>query len=192
MRTVAIVDDEPVTRMDLCGMLEELGFSIAGQASDGFDAIELCRRTHPDVVLMDMRMPVFDGLTAAETICREDLAGCVIMLTAFSDRDAVMRAAAAGVTGYLVKPIDPQKLLPTMEVAFAQAQRLRESRQRAENAERKMREDRLIHKAQKILARAQNCSEADTYAAMRKMAMNKRVSIASIAQAIVEQEERGK
>lgn len=192
MRTVAVVDDEPVTRMDICGMLEEIGFSVAGQASDGFDAIELCRRTRPDVVLMDMRMPVFDGLTAAETICREELAGCVIMLTAFSDKDAVARAAAAGVTGYLVKPIDPNKLLPTIEVACAQAERLRESRKRAEDAERKMREDRFIHKAQKIFANSQGCSETEAYAMMRKMAMNKRTPIFSIAQAIVEQEERSK
>lgn len=76
MKTVAVAEDEPITRMDICAMLEDLGFSIAGEASDGFDAIELCRRTKPDVILMDVKMPIFDGLAAAETICREDLAGC--------------------------------------------------------------------------------------------------------------------
>ena len=76
MKTVAVAEDEPITRMDIYAMLEDLGFSIAGAASDGFDAIELCRRTRLDVILMDVKMPIFDGLAAAETICREDLAGC--------------------------------------------------------------------------------------------------------------------
>ena len=76
MKTVAVAEDEPITRMDIYAILEDLGFSIAGEASDGFDSIELCRRTRPDVILMDVKMPIFDGLAAAETICREDLAGC--------------------------------------------------------------------------------------------------------------------
>ena len=79
--------------MDIYAMLEDLGFSIAGEASDGFDAIELCRRTRPDGILMDVKMPIFDGLAAAETICREDLASGVVMLTAFSDEEIVARAA---------------------------------------------------------------------------------------------------
>ena len=99
MKTVIIADDEPITRMDLCDMVQELGFQVLGQAADGFDAIELCRETHPDVVLMDVKMPIFDGLTASETILSEDLAGCVVLLTAFSDREIISRATAAGVTG---------------------------------------------------------------------------------------------
>lgn len=99
MHTVVIVDDEPITRMDLADMLQEIGFSVAGQAADGFDAIELCRALHPDVVLMDVRMPVFDGLTATETILEEDLAGCVILLTAFSDGTSLTGPARPGLQG---------------------------------------------------------------------------------------------
>ena len=73
-RTAVIVDDEPVTRMDLADMLEEAGFRVAGEAGDGFDAVELCEEKRPDVVLMDVKMPVFDGLTAAETILSRELA----------------------------------------------------------------------------------------------------------------------
>lgn len=188
MRTVAVAEDEPITRMDICAMLEELGFSIAGEASDGFDAIELCRRTKPDIALLDVKMPVFDGLAAAETICREDLAKCVVMLTAFSDEDIVKRAAEAGVTGYLVKPIDRSKLLPTIEVAYAQALRLRESREQTEKARQQIQEDREIHKAQKLFARKLHCSEPEAYEKMRKMAMNKRVPLYTIARAVLEQE----
>ena len=188
MRTVAVAEDEPITRMDICAMLEELGFSIAGEASDGFDAIELCRRTNPDIALLDVKMPVFDGLTAAETICRENLATCVVMLTAFSDEDIVARAAEAGVTGYLVKPIDRSKLMPTLEVAYAQALRLRESREEAKKAQRQIAEDREIHKAQKLFARKLRCTETEAYEKMRKMAMDKRVPLYTIAKAVIEQE----
>ncbi len=188
MKTVAVAEDEPITRMDICAMLEDLGFSIAGEAADGFDAIELCRRTKPDVVLMDAKMPIFDGLAAAETICREDLAGCVVMLTAFSDEEIVTRAVEAGVTGYLVKPIDRSKLLPTIEVAYAQACRLREKSQEAEKAQKSLREDREIHKAQKMLAQREHCTEPEAYEKMRKLAMNKRVSVSVIARAVMEQE----
>lgn len=188
MKTVAIAEDEPITRMDICAMLEELGFSVAGEATDGFDAIELCRRTRPDVILMDVKMPVFDGLAAAETICREELAGCVVMLTAFSDEEIVERAAKAGVTGYLVKPIDRSKLLPTIEVAYAQSCRLRESRRAADEAQKKLREDRTIHKAQRLFAQQQHCTDTEAYERMRKLAMNKRVTLYSIARVILEQE----
>lgn len=188
MKTVAIAEDEPITRMDICAMLEDLGFSVAGEAADGFDAIELCRRTKPDVILMDVKMPVFDGLAAAETICREELAGCVVMLTAFSDEEIVDRAARAGVTGYLVKPIDRSKLLPTIEVAYAQSCRLRESRREVEEAQKKLKEDREIHKAQRLFAQQQHCTNTEAYEMMRKLAMNKRVTLHTIARAILEQE----
>lgn len=191
MNTVVIVDDEPITRMDLSDMLRELGFTVAGEAADGFDAIELCRSLRPDVVLMDVRMPVFDGLTATETILEEDLAGCVILLTAFSDREIIDRASRAGVTGYLVKPIDQKSLLPTIQVALAQSQRLRQSRQEAQAAQRRVREERQIHKAQQLLAQSQGCSEAEAYRRIRKTAMDKRVTVAALAQRILDQAARG-
>lgn len=190
MNTVIIADDEPITRMDLSDMLRELGFSVVGEAADGFDAVELCRALHPDVVMMDVRMPVFDGLTAAETVLEEDLAGCVVMLTAFNDRDIVERASQAGVAGYLVKPIDQKALLPAIQVAMAQSARLRESRREAEEARRRVQEERQIHKAQGILARRQGCSEAEAYRDMRKLAMDKRITVAELARRILEQDAR--
>lgn len=151
MRTVIIADDEPITRMDLADMLTELDFQVVGQAGDGFDAVELCRAKRPDVVLMDMKMPVFDGLTAAETILQEDLAGCVVLLTAFNDEPLIRRASEAGVSGYLVKPVAQSSLLPAIEVALAQSQRMRQ----AEATQQKMQEERRIRKAQQYLAQAQ-------------------------------------
>ena len=190
MRTVVIVDDEPITRMDLADMLEEVGFSVAGEAADGFDAVEICRDKRPDVVLMDVNMPVFDGLTAAETILAEELAGCVVLLTAFSDREIIDRASKAGVTGYLVKPVAQQALLPAIEVAYAQAEELRKSRRKASEAEQSLEESRLIHKAQQLLAKAQQCTEAEAYQWMRKNAMSKRIRMAVLAEGLVKQLDR--
>ncbi len=190
MKTVIIVDDEPITRMDLSDMLQELGFDVVGEAADGFDAIELCRAKHPDVVLMDVKMPIFDGLTASETLLSEGLARCVVLLTAFNDRDVIARAGKAGVTGYLVKPIDQRSLLPTIEVAYEQSQRLWEARKEAREAQQKVQEERIIHKAQQYLAKSQGCSQADAYRQMRKTAMDKRLTLAALAQKILDQASR--
>ena len=190
MNTVLIVDDEPITRMDLNDMLVELNFNVVAEAADGFDAIERCRIYHPDLVLMDVKMPIFDGLTAAEIILEENLAGCVVLLTAFSDRDIIDRASRAGVTGYLVKPVNPASLLPTLEVAMSQAERLRQSRAQTETAERKLREDRTIHKAQQLLAKQQGSTETEAYRQMRRAAMGKRITVFALAEAILKGAER--
>jgi len=176
--------------MDWCETLRELGCEVVGTAADGFDAVELCREYKPDVVLMDVNMPVFDGLSAAETIIEEDLAGCVVLLTAFSDSGLIERAKRIGVTAYLVKPVNPQMLLPSIEVAFSQSQLLRKSRAETQKAKQKLEEDRRIRKAQSILAKTRACSEDEAYQWLRRSAMDKRISIAALADAVLAQEER--
>ncbi len=190
MKRVIVVDDEPITRMDLRGMLGDLGFEVAGEAGDGFDAVELCRRLQPDVVLMDVKMPVFDGIHAAETILQQDLAGCVVLLTAYGDREIIDRASAAGVTGYIVKPVEERLLLPTIEVALAQSRRLRQSREETRKAVDRLNDSKLIHRAQAVLARTQGVPESRAYEILRRMSMDKRVPMAELARSILEQEEK--
>ena len=190
MRTVIVVDDEPIVRMDISGMLEELEFQVIGEAGDGFDAVEACRIHHPDVVLMDVKMPVFDGLAAAETIFQEELSKCVVLLTAFGDREIVEQAKRAGVTGYLMKPVEQRLLLPTVEVALAQSERLRQSRQETEQIRGQLAENRIIQRAQGIMAAREKISEAKAYQLLRQMSMDKRVPVVQLAQAIIEQERR--
>lgn len=190
MRTVVIVDDEPIVRMDLSGMLEDIGFQVVGEAGDGFDAVEVCRSHQPDIVLMDVKMPVFDGLTAAETIFLEDLAKSIVLLTAYGDKGVIERAKQAGVTGYLMKPVDQKLLLPTLEVAFAQGERLRQSRQETQKIQRQLEETRLVRQAQTILAKNENVSESKAYQMMRQMSMDKRISMGQLAKAIIEQERK--
>lgn len=187
-RTAIVVDDEPITRIDLGQMLTEMGFLVVGEAADGFDAIELCRRHHPDVVLMDIRMPVFDGMTASETIISEDLCGCVVLLTAFQDRELIEQASRIGVTGYLVKPVEERLLLPTLEVAMAQAGRLRQARQETSEMKRRMEEQRLIERAKLLLAEKEGIGEGEAYRRLQRLAMEKRCTLASLARTVVDQQ----
>lgn len=102
---ILIADDEPITRMDLREMLEQAGYSVVGEASDGFDTIQLCKSLLPNVVLMDVKMPLLDGLAASRDIHEEHLADAVVLLTAYSDPEFVERARDAGVSVYMVKPV---------------------------------------------------------------------------------------
>lgn len=190
MISVAVIDDEPITRMDIAGMLKDLGYRVVGEAGDGFDAVALCRAKHPDVVLMDVKMPVFDGLSASKIILDEDLAGSVVLLTAFSDEEIVEKASRIGVSGYLVKPVEQQRLRPVIEVAVAQSRRLRESKKETEDANRRLEESKLIARAQGLYAKKEGLSESESYQVLRKTAMDKRLPLAAIAKAYLEQEEQ--
>ncbi len=187
MKRVVVVDDEPITRLDICQTLQELNFCVVAQAADGYDAVEECRTHRPDIVLMDVRMPVFDGLHAAQSILEQDLACCVVLLTAFSDRELVESAGKIGVTGYLVKPLDSRLILPTLEVAFAQGQALRKLRSEKQSAEEQVQNTKLIERAKAVLAKQKGIDTSKAYSEMRRLAMDKRCSIEKIAAAIVEQ-----
>ncbi|MGI6587000.1 MAG: response regulator [Lutisporaceae bacterium] len=186
MRTAVIADDEPITRMDIRQMLEENKFSVVGEASDGFDAIELCRQHKPDIVLMDIKMPIFDGLEAAKNILDNDLAECVVMLTAYSDQELIERAGQAGVTGYLVKPINQKILMPTIEIAIAQGKRIRKARIEAETAKKRLNDRRIIDRAKAIIASEMGITEAEAYRELQSMSMSKNCAMASLAEKIVE------
>lgn len=185
-QTVIVADDEPIIRMDLSQMLEELGFEVLGGAADGFDAVELCRVHRPDAVLMDISMPVFEGLDAARTIVDEGIAGCVVVVTAFDDRELVSRAAAAGAGGYLVKPIEERLLVPTIEIALAQGQRLAAAQKEAGDARRRLKERGIVDRAKALLAAEKGIGEAEALAQLQRMAMDKRCSLAYLSAAVVE------
>lgn len=185
-KTAVVVDDEPIIRLDLSQMLEELGLTVVADAADGFDAVEVCRLHVPDVVLLDLNMPVFDGMSAAETIIRESLAGAVIAVTAFADPPFIERAAAIGVTGYIVKPIEQRLLLPTIEVALTQSARLRAAQNEAREAEKKLSGLRMVEHAKALLAKEKQITEAEAYRELQQLAMTKRCSMTQLAEALIE------
>lgn len=185
MRTVVIADDEPIIRMDLAEQLTELGFRVVASVADGFDAVEFCRRHNPDLVLLDIKMPLFDGLSAADTIVREELAGCVVLLTAFNDREFWERAKDIGVSGYLVKPVSEKTLLPSIEIAMEQSRRNRETKMELRKLQEKLESGKKIEQAKRLIAERDGISESEAYAQMRRMSMNRKTTISEIASLLI-------
>lgn len=186
MKTAIIVDDEPIIRMDLEVMLSEIGFSVVDQGADGYEAIEACRKYKPDLLMIDIKMPVFDGLSAADSIVREDIAGCVILLTAFYDDNFLERAKEIGVSGYLVKPINEKMLRPAIEVAMEQSSRYRKAVSGLKKAENKLQEAKMIEQAKALIAKRDHISESEAYAEMRSLCMKKQCTIGGIAKMMIE------
>lgn len=184
-KKVVIADDEPITRMDLREMLEGLGYEVVGEASDGFDAVELCRKHSPDLVLLDIKMPLLDGLNASKIIQDENLADCIVLLTAYSGSDFIEKAKKVGAMGYIVKPVDEKSLLPTLEVAISKGKDFKRIKSEMEKTTQKLEERKIIEKAKGILMEEKKISEQAAYDTIRKLSMDKRCSMKSIAEAII-------
>lgn len=185
---VLIAEDEFITRMDLVEMLEEKGFDIVGQASDGFDAVDICRQKRPDLIIMDIKMPILDGIKAAKIIREENLASCIIFLTAYSDKEYIEEAKKLGVMNYLVKPIEEKSLIPAIEIAISKQNEVNLIQNQLNEAKKKLEDRQVIEKAKGIIMKRDNLTEDEAYSFMRKMSMNKRCSLRKISDIIVQSE----
>lgn len=183
-KTVIIVDDEPITRMDLTEMLEDAGYHVIGQACDGFDAIEICKAQQPDLVIMDIKMPLLDGLKASRILINKDLAKCILLLTAFSDKEMLQEAKDIGVMGYIVKPVDERSLLPAIEIAIAKQEEFNGMRDEIDQMKEQLANRKKIEKAKGLLMDQHQISEKEAYNKIRKLSMDKRCSMAQIADVI--------
>jgi response regulator NasT len=184
---VLIAEDEALIRLDLKEMLEEEGYAVVGEVSDGQQAVDRAAELRPDLVILDIQMPVLDGLSAAERIAGERIAP-VIVLTAFSQRDLVERARDAGAMAYLVKPFNKNDLVPAIEVA-----RARFAEMSALDSEVRTLEDRLearktIEKAKGKLMADQGVTEAEAFRHIQRTAMNERTSMKALAERILADE----
>lgn len=187
---IIVADDEPVTKMDLRELLVSAGYEVVAEASDGLDAVELCRQHRPDLILMDVKMPFLDGLSAARMIHEEGLAGAIIMLTAYSERDFISRAKGCGVGGYLVKPIDEKSLVPSIELAIARSQELRQLRRDMEKTAARLENRIVIEKAKGVVMAEQKMTEQEAYDYIRNLSLTKHMSMSRIAEFILMQKER--
>ena len=175
---VVIADDEPITRMDLKELLSEEGYQVVGEAADGFDAVEACKQSRPDLVLMDIKMPLLDGLSAAKILFEENLADTVMMLTAYSEREFVDEAKHIGVAGYLVKPIDEKSLVPSIELAVARSKDMEKVSERLENRS-------IIEKAKGLVMTREGMTEQDAYDYIRKLSQTKNLSMRRVSKIIL-------
>jgi response regulator NasT len=182
--TVLVAEDEALIRMDLVELLGECGYQVVGQASDGQAAVDLTRELRPDVVFMDVAMPRRDGLSAAEEIIADGLAP-VVMVTAFSQRETIQRASAAGVLGYLVKPFGRADLAPAIEVAVARWQQMRELQEQVTGLRERQEARELVDRAKRLLEERLGLTEPEAFAWLRRNAMDRRVTLAEVAAAVV-------
>lgn len=184
MKNIAIVDDDASSRFVIRGFVEEAGLKVVAEGENGAEAVEICRTKRPDVVLMDINMPVKDGIEAAAEIGRE----CptpVILLTARDDEATVKRAAGAGVMAYLVKPVREEELLPAIELAVSRFKEFRLLREENTELKSALAARKTIEKAKGLLMARESLSEGEAFSRIRKIAMDKRKSMAEIAEVII-------
>jgi two-component system, response regulator PdtaR len=191
-RTVVIAEDEAIVRLDLREILEEQGFDVVGETGRGDEAVALAKEHHPDLVILDIKMPGLDGLSAARDI-NADRKSAVLILTAFSQRNLIEEARDAGALAYLVKPFQQEELLPAIEVAlgrFAEMQALEAENAALADDKRSLEEQletrRWVDRAKGKLMDDRAMSESEAFSFIQQTAMNRRTTMREVAKAIVE------
>lgn len=181
---IVIADNESLIRLDIREMLEDAGHEVVGEAVNGRRAVELTRQHRPDLVLMDIKMPEMDGITAAGKIYADKIAP-VILLTAFSQPDIVDKAKDSGVQGYLVKPVQESQLFPAIEIALSRWQEMQGLEDELEKLKDSLETRKLIDRAKGIIMAAHKLGEQEAYRRMQQYAMQKRVPLKDVAQSII-------
>lgn len=181
---VLVAEDEALIRLDLVELLTDEGFEVIGQAADGEEAIKLARELDPDLVVMDIKMPKVDGITAAETIAAERIAP-IVMLTAFSQRDLVERARDAGAMAYVVKPFDASDLIPSIEIAIGRFAEIKAIEDELANLEERFESRKIIDQAKGILQEGLGLTEPEAFRWIQKTAMDLRKSMREVAEGVI-------
>ena len=183
---VVIAEDEAIIRLDLKEILQDEGYEVVGETGRGDEAIELVRTLQPDLVILDIKMPGTDGLSAAREITSERLAA-VVILTAFSQKDLVEQAREAGVLAYVVKPFQKSDLLPQIEIAVGAFHRLQSLAHDVESLEERLETRLVVERAKGILMDELRLRENDAFGWIQKTAMRERLTMKEIARRVIEE-----
>ena len=179
---IVVAEDEALIRMDLIEMLAEAGYEVIAQAGDGAQAIELVQEHKPDLAILDVKMPILDGISAAEEI----IATCpVLMLTAFSQRELVDRARDAGVMAYVLKPFTINDLVPAIEIAISRHLQMKSLAAEVADLHDRLETRKIIDRAKGILMAALNLTEPQAFSWIQKAAMDRRLTMREVAQAVI-------
>ena len=182
---ILVAEDEALIRMDLIEMLREAGYEVVAEAADGAQAIELAELHKPDLAILDVKMPVLDGISAAEKIIS---IAPVLMLTAFSQRELVERARDAGVMAYVVKPFSIGDLIPAIEIAISRHKQMISLADEVADLHERLETRKIIDRAKGILMKALNLSEPEAFSWIQRAAMDRRLTMKEVAQAVISPE----
>ncbi len=182
--SVVIAEDEALIRLDLKEMLEEEGYVVAGEVGDGASAVDLAQKLRPDLVIMDVKMPGLDGISAAEQISAQRLAP-VVILTAFSQRDLVRRASDAGALAYLIKPFTKADLVPAIEVAVSRFQEITALDSEVTSLRERLEVRKLLDRAKGLLQAERGITEAEAFRWLQKTSMDRRLTMKAVAEEVL-------
>ena len=181
-----VAEDEILIRLDLVEVLTGAGYRVVAEAGDGRAAVEAVREHRPDIVVMDVKMPVMDGIAAAGEIAGERLAP-VVMLTAFSQREVVERARTAGAMAYVVKPFTEADLVPAIELAVARFDELRSLEAEVRDLGDRLETRKIVDRAKALLQERMRLTEAESFRWIQKTSMDRRLTMREVAQAVIDQ-----
>jgi response regulator NasT len=187
-RRVLIAEDEALIRLDLKEMLEEEGYDVCGEAGDGDSAVRLARELRPELVILDVQMPLKDGIAAAKDIAGERIAP-VVILTAFSQRELVEKAREAGAMAYLVKPFQKKDLLPTIEMAMSRFSEIVQLEAEVSDLQGRLDARKTIERAKGVLQSEHGLSEPDAFRWIQKTSMNRRTTMKAVAELVLSGED---
>ena len=179
---ILVAEDEALIRMDLIEMLREAGYEVVAEATNGEEAIALANEHKPDLCILDVKMPVLDGISAAEKIIS---IAPVLMLTAFSQRELVERARDAGVMAYVVKPFSIGDLIPAIEIAISRHTQMKSLAEEVADLHERLETRKVIDRAKGILMKALNLSEPEAFSWIQRAAMDRRLTMKEVAQAVI-------
>ena len=185
-RRAIVAEDEALIRMDIVETLREGGYDVVGEAANGEEAVALARELKPDVVVMDVKMPIMDGITAAEHIAKERLAP-VVLLTAFSQTELVERARDAGAMAYVVKPFTPADLLPAVEIAASRYVEIKALESEIADITERMETRKQVERAKGILMEKMQLNEPEAFRWIQKTSMDRRLTMREVAEAVIDQ-----
>ncbi|HWL36101.1 MAG TPA: response regulator [Frankiaceae bacterium] len=188
-RRVLIAEDEALIRLDLREMLEEEGYDVCGEAGDGRTAVTMAEQLRPELVILDVKMPVLDGIAAAEEIARQRIAP-VIILTAFSQRDLVEKAREAGAMAYLVKPFQKKDLLPTIEMALSRYSELVQLEAEVDDLTGRLEARKAVERAKSALMNDHGMAEPEAFRWIQRTAMDRRMTMRALAELVLTGTER--
>lgn len=179
---ILVAEDETLIRMDLVEMLQDAGYLIVAQASNGEEAIALANEHQPDLAILDVKMPVLDGISAAERIIK---VAPVLMLTAFSQKELIDRAKDAGAMAYVVKPFTINDLLPAIEISISRHRQMKSLEAEVANLHDRLETRKVIDRAKGVLMQALNLSEPEAFSWIQRAAMDRRITMKEVAEAVI-------